>query len=135
MQGLVKWLGTGAHFQGITSEGLSFELAGPPQLNNGVQLAPKPIDILMHAAAACTSVDIVTMLKERGAELTFYEVKIEAERGAEAPKPIEKMNLHYVIKGNGLNRELVSEVIDIAFKVESGVVNTFKTAVTWSFEL
>lgn len=135
MQGTVKWLGKGAHFEGITSEGIKFELAGPPQLNGGVQLAPKPIDILMHAAAACTSVDIVTMLKERGVVLSTYEVKVEAQRGEVAPKPIEKMHLHYILKGEGLKEEVVSEIIDIAFKVESGVVNTFKSNVTWSFEL
>lgn len=36
MQGSVKWLGKGAYFEGITAEGLKFELAGPPQLNGGV---------------------------------------------------------------------------------------------------
>lgn len=136
MKGTVKWLGEGAAFEGITEDGTNrFILAGPAELNGGKVLGPKPIDMLMHCAAACTSVDTVVMLKERGAEISSYEVHVEAQRGIAAPKPIETMHLKYIIKGKGMTEDMVRDVLDIAFKVESGVVNTYQTDVTWSFEL
>lgn len=136
MKATVKWLGEGAVFEGITEDGNNrFVLAGPAELNGGKVLGPKPIDMLLHCAAACTSVDAVMLLKERGAEIASYEVQVEAQRGAAAPKPIETMHLKYFIQGKGMTNEMIEDVLDIAFKVESGVVNTYKTAVTWSYEL
>jgi putative redox protein len=136
MKATVKWLGEGAAFEGITEDGINrFILAGPAELNGGKVLGPKPIDMLLHCAAACTSVDTVMMLKERGAEIVSYEVQVEAQRGAAAPKPIETMHLKYIIQGKGMTDDMIKDVLDIAFKVESGVVNTYNTDVTWSYEL
>lgn len=135
MEALVKWLGKGTAFEGTTSEGHKFILAGPPALNDGENLGPRPIEMLLHCAAACTSVDAIIMLKARGAEIVDYEVQVEAERGTVAPKPIEKMHLTYNIKGRNLTPEMVNEVLDISFKVESGVVNTYNTNVSWSFNI
>lgn len=135
MEALVKWLGQGTAFENITKEGHRFILAGPPELNDGEDLGPRPIDMLLHCAAACTSVDAVLMLKAKGAEISGYEVFVEGTRGPEAPKPIEKMHLHYRIKGRNMTPDMVQEVLAQSFIAESGVVNTYRSTVTWSFDL
>ncbi|MBZ9608836.1 OsmC family protein [Clostridium estertheticum] len=135
MNAVVKWLGDGAAFECTTPEGAKFVLAGPAEMNNGKVLGPKPIEILLHAVAACTSVDIVTMLKARGAQISEYEVIVNGERGSVAPKPIEKIDLSYNIKGKGMTPEMIEYVLKTAFEVESGVANTYKSDITWSFNL
>lgn len=135
MEALVKWLGKGTAFEGITPEGHRFILSGPPELNDGENLGPRPIEMLLHCAAACTSVDAILMLKARGAEIVDYEVQVEGQREPVAPKPIEKIHLTYNIKGRNITPEMVEEVLDLSFRVESGVVNTYKSNVTWSFNI
>jgi putative redox protein len=135
MNAVVKWVGEGVTFECSTPEGAKFLLAGPAEMNNGKVLGPKPIEILLHAVAACTSVDIVTMLKAKGAQISGYEVVVNGERGTVAPKPIEKINLLYNIKGKGMTPEIIEAVLKIAFEVESGVANTYKSDIAWSFNL
>lgn len=135
MEALVKWLGKGTAFESITKEGHRFILAGPPELNDGEDLGPRPIEMLLHCAAACTSVDAVLMLKAKGAEISSYEVFVDESRSPEAPKPIDKMHLLYRIKGKNMTPDMVREVLDQSFNVESGVVNTYRSTVTWSYDL
>ncbi len=135
LNGVIKWLGEGVAFEGTTPEGAKFVLSGPAEMNNGKVLGPKPIEILLHAVAACTSVDTVAMLQARGAQISEYEVTVSGERGAVAPKPIEKIDLLYNIKGKGMTSEMIEDVLKIAFEVESGVANTYKSNITWDFNL
>jgi len=135
LNAVVKWLGEGVAFEGTTPEGVKFVMAGPAEMNNGKVLGPKPIEILLHAVAACTSVDIIAMLQSKGAQISEYEVIVSGERGAVAPKPIEEMKLSYNIKGKGMTSEMIEDVIKIAFEVESGVANTYKSKITWDFNL
>lgn len=74
LNAVVKWLGEGVAFEGTTPEGAKFVMAGPTEMNNGKVLGPKPIEILLHAIAACTSVDTVSMLQARGAQISEHEV-------------------------------------------------------------
>lgn len=135
LNAVVKWLGEGVAFEGTTPEGAKLVMAGPAEMNNGKVLGPRPIEILLHAVAACTSVDVITMLKARGAQISEYEVAVNGERGEVAPKPIEKINLLYSIKGKGMTPEMIEDVLKVAFEVESGVANTYKSNITWSFNL
>lgn len=135
LNAVVKWLGEGVVFEGTTPEGAKFVMAGPKEMNNGKVLGPKPIEILLHAVAACTSVDTVAMLQAKGAQISEYEVIVNGERGAEAPKPIEEINLLYNIKGKGMTPKMIKDILEIAFNVESGVANTYKSNITWDFNL
>lgn len=131
----VKWLGEGVVFEGTTPEGAKIVMAGPAEMNNGKVLGPKPIEVLLHAVAACTSVDTIAMLQARGAQISEYEVIVGGDRGAVAPKPIEEIKLTYNIKGKGMTDEMIKDVLKIAFEVESGVANTYKSNITWDFNL
>lgn len=135
MEALVKWSGKGVAFNCETPKGHKFVLSGPAALNDGEDLGPTPIEMLLHCAAACTSVDTIVMLQARGAEIIDYEVQVEGQRAELAPKPIKNIQLTYNIKGKNLTDEMVQEVLDIAFRVESGVVNTYNSQVTWSFKI
>ena len=131
----VKWLGEGVVFEGTTPEGAKIVMAGPAEMNNGKVLGPKPIEVLLHAVAACTSVDTIAMLQARGAQISEYEVIVGGDRGAVARKPIEEIKLTYNIKGKGMTDEMIKDVLKIAFEVESGVANTYKSNITWDFNL
>lgn len=135
LNGVVKWSGKGVAFECTTPEGSKFIMAGPAEMNDGKVLGPRPIEILLHAVAACTSVDTIAMLQARGAEISEYEVIVNGERGTVAPKPIEKINLLYNIKGKGMTHKMIDDVLKIAFEIESGVANTYKSNITWSFNL
>lgn len=135
LNAVVKWMGEGIVFEGTTPEGAKLVMAGPSEMNDGKVLGPKPIEILLHAVAACTSVDTIAMLKSKGAEISEYEVTVTGERGSIAPKPIDKMHLIYNIKGKKMNTDMVKEILETAFSVESGVANTYKSNITWSFNL
>ena len=77
MKGEVRWTGQGGYI-GATSKGKVFGIYGDD--------SPSPMEMVLHAHAACSLIDVIDGLKERVANVEYATVEIEAERAAERPR-------------------------------------------------
>ena len=91
MKGEVKWTDSGGYV-GTTSGGKSFGIYGDS--------SPSPTEMVIHAHAACSLIDVIDGLKHRVANVEYATVEIEVEMAEKAPKVFTSVNMNYIIKGD-----------------------------------
>jgi putative redox protein len=64
----------------------------------GLDSAASPMEIVLQAAAACTAMDIVSILQKKRRTVTAFSIDLDAERAEQHPKVFTKivMNVHLV---------------------------------------
>ena len=73
-----------------------------------------PVDGLLSALAACTSVDVVDILAKRRTPAERLHIDVAGERAATTPRRLVHITLTYVIDGVGIDREHAERAIDLA---------------------
>jgi putative redox protein len=98
--------------------------------------APGPMEILLGALGACTSVDVVMILAKKRQKLTSLEIDISGERANEPPKVWTKIEMVYRLAGT-LEDKAVRDAIELSqFKYCSVAAMLRKTAeITYRFEI
>lgn len=105
----VRW-GDGMTFMAETGSGHLVAMDGAPE-GGGRNLAPRPMEVVLAGAGACTAYDVVVILKKSGQEVTGCEVRLEAERAAADPKVFTRIHYHFVVRGRGLKKNLVEQAV------------------------
>ena len=98
--------------------------------------APGPMEMLLGALGACTSVDVVMILAKKRQKLTSLEIDISGERANEPPKVWTKIEMVYRLAGT-LEDKAVRDAIELSqFKYCSVAAMLRKTAeITYRFEI
>jgi putative redox protein len=98
--------------------------------------APGPMEMLLGALGACTSVDVVMILAKKRQKLTSLEIQISGERASEPPAVWTKIEMVYRLAGD-LEDKAVRDAIELSqFKYCSVAAMLRKTAeITYSFEI
>ena len=73
---------------------------GQRQTFSGSQGAVSPMETVLMAAAACSSIDVELFLRKMRAPATAVEVAVEGTRVDAVPAVFERMHLHYKISGD-----------------------------------
>ena len=69
----------------------------------------------MASLAACSSYDVLTILKKRREDVKGLKVEaIGHRRQDDYPKIFTKINLHYIIKGSNISSESVEKAIKLS---------------------
>tara|TARA_B000000460_G_scaffold218498_1_gene168996 strand:- start:112 stop:504 length:393 start_codon:yes stop_codon:yes gene_type:complete len=91
VNGEVRWTGADGYV-GTTSGGKSFGIFGDS--------FPSPTEMVIHAHASCSLIDVIDGLKHRIANVEYATVEIEVEMAEEFPKVFTSVNMKYIIKGD-----------------------------------
>ncbi|MFY9329274.1 MAG: OsmC family protein [Georgfuchsia sp.] len=135
MECTVRWH-DGMSFIAETGSGHLVAMDGAPEAG-GRNLAPRPMELLLAGAGACTAFDVVLILKRSRQEISGCEAKLLAERAEVDPKVFTKINFHFVVTGRGLKPETVERAIKLsAEKYCSASIMLGKTAeITHTWEI
>jgi putative redox protein len=93
----------------------------------------RPLELLLHGLAGCSGIGVVTILRKMRVKLTGFQMEIKGERSTEPPQAFEKIHIHYLLKGEGLNEKRVRKAIDLA-NVHCSAAASLKAEITTSFE-
>jgi putative redox protein len=98
--------------------------------------APGPMEMLLGALGACTSVDVVMILAKKRQRLTSLEVVITGERASEPPAVWTKIEMAYRLAGD-LEAKAVRDAIELSQSKYCSVAAMLrKTAeITYRFEI
>jgi putative redox protein len=98
--------------------------------------APGPMEMLLGALGACTSVDVVMILAKKRQRLTSLEVVITGERASEPPAVWTKIEMLYRLAGD-LEDKAVRDAIELSQSKYCSVAAMLrKTAeITYRFEI
>lgn len=91
-------------------------------------LGLKPSDLLLLAAASCSTWDLVEILEKQKQPLRSIEASCSAEQTAEVPFRFLRMHLHYKIYGE-VEPDKVRRAIELSLEKYCTVVVTLKDSV------
>jgi putative redox protein len=126
----------GVSFMGITESGHAVIMDGPPD-GGGKNLGPRPMEMLLLGAGACTSLDVVHILRKSRQDIRDCVAEVEADRAEKEPKVFTRIHIHFIVSGKALDAKRVEQAIKLsAEKYCSATIMLGKTAdITHDFEV
>ncbi|MCB9135255.1 MAG: OsmC family protein [Anaerolineales bacterium] len=88
----------------------------------------KASDLLLLAAASCSTYDVVDILTKQREPLVGLDVQCAGEQDAEPPYRFTKIHLHYKVIGN-INPAKLERAIQLSEEKYCSVINTLKPTV------
>ncbi len=127
---IVKWAG-GLGFVGSSGSGHSIVM------DSDKQLGMSPMEMLLLATACCAAVDLVMILKKGRQQVVDAHVEIGGQRREEMPRYYEAVDMHFVVKGRGVEPARVERAIDLAMEKYCSASAQLKAlaAFTTSYEI
>lgn len=112
MKASVKWAGD-LKFIGNSGSGHEVTMDGPPD-SGGKNQGPRPMEMLLMGMGACSSVDVVGVLKKSRQDVVDVDVKIDAERASEVPAVFTKIHMNFIVSGKGIKEAIVKRAVALS---------------------
>ena len=104
----------------------------------GDDTAATPMEIMLQSLAACSSMDVLSILRKKRKQIDEYWVEIEGERTEEHPKVFKKVNIKYNLKSPDAEEADFRRSIELSQDKYCGASAIFKLSgceVTYSMNL
>ncbi len=105
--------------------------------NGDRKAAPTPMEMLLVSVAACTAVDVVSILEKKRQKITDYKSEITGERRDEYPRAFTKFHIHHIVYGRDVSEQAVRQAIELSDTKYCSVAATVRPTaeITTSFEI
>lgn len=80
------------------------------------QTAPGPVETLLNALATCSGVDVLDILAKQRSTVDRFVVNVTATRRSDYPRRVERVELEFVIDGQGIMADLAERAIQLSFE-------------------
>ncbi len=114
-------------FIGTTPKGHQTIYDTVPQVG-GEDTAASPMHIFLQSLAACTGMDVVSILRKKRKTIDEFWVDVEGERIDEHPKIFNKVYLTYNLKSPDAELEDLKRCIELSQNKYCGASAMFKSA-------
>jgi putative redox protein len=112
MKARVKWV-QDVMFVGESGSGHSVVMDGAPEAG-GRNLGFRPMEMLLLGLGGCSAFDVMLILKRGRESVTDCVVEIDAERATTDPKVFTKIQMHYTVTGQALDRKKVERAVALS---------------------
>jgi putative redox protein len=86
-----------------------------PSAYKGEGTGARPLEVFLQSLAACTAMDVVSVLQKKRQPFTGLEMEVTAhQREDEFPKIYTEIELVYVVTGVGVSPEAVARAIELS---------------------
>lgn len=135
MKARIKWV-ENVCFMGESETGHAVILDGAPE-NGGRNMGMRPMEMLLLGMGACTSFDVVTILKKARQPITDCVAEIDATRANEVPKVFTKIHVHFVVTGKDLNPVQVERAVKLSAEkyCSASIMLSKSVEITHDFEI
>lgn len=128
----VKYSGDG-YFIGTTPSGY-------PQLMDSKgdrHAAPTPLEMLLVSVAACTAMDVQSILEKKRQDVTAYEVEISGTRAEEHPRKFTAFHVNHIVHGRDVSEKAVADAVELSDTKYCSVAATVRptATITTSYEI
>ena len=136
MECTVRWAGE-ARFTASTGSGHEVRMEGGAGELGGQNQFPRPMELILAGAGACTAYDLVLFLKRDKYEIESVEVVLDATRAETEPKVFTRIHYHFIVRGSDLDPAVVERhILASAEKYSSATAMLAKTAeIVLDFEI
>ena len=107
------------------------------RLDGSGETGQSPVDAVLSALAACTSIDVVEILAKRRTPVASLEVDVTGERFDGVPRRLVRIALRFRIGGQRIERIHAERAIDLAVTKYCSVRDSLDRSIpiTWELEL
>jgi putative redox protein len=100
----------------------------------GEDTAPPPMDVLLQAMAACSFMDVVSIIRKKRKEVINLELKADAIRAKEHPKVLTDVHLTFTLTSPDAEQGDLDRAVELSQKTYCGASAMFQLSgckVTW----
>jgi putative redox protein len=72
------------------------------------------MELVLVGLAACTAMDVVSVMAKKRQPMTNLQVQVEAERAQTHPKVFTKIHVEYIAYGGGIDEKALSRAIELS---------------------
>lgn len=122
----VEWKG-GMAFQADPPSGLRFTMDSHPD-HGGQGLGPSPMETLLGSIAACSAMDVVSILEKKRQKVTAYRIEVLGSRPPEGefPRGFLEIEVVHHVSGEDLDPAAVERAIELSETKYCSVLATLK---------
>lgn len=109
----VKWTGR-RQFVGTDGVGHSLVMDAT-KAYKGEGSGFRPLEVVLHGLAACTGMDVISILEKKRQDVRGLDINVSAEqREDEFPKIYTRIAIEYVVTGYGVKADSVARAIELS---------------------
>ena len=99
--------------------------------------APTPMEMLLVSVAACTAVDVESILAKKRQDVTDYQVEITGVRAEDHPRKFVSFHINHIVHGRDVSEKAVADAIELSDTKYCSVAATVRPTaeITTSFEI
>ncbi|MDQ0217435.1 OsmC family peroxiredoxin [Peribacillus cavernae] len=132
MKTTVKWAGNMA-FSGTTPSGHEIKLDAAEE-SGGKNSGARPTELLLHAVAGCTGIDIIWILEKMRLNPTSFHMEVDGTRAEDHPKRFTDIHIHYALEGE-LPEDKVARAIQLSKEKYCSVSQSLNARITASYSI
>lgn len=132
MKSRVKWLDH-MSFVGESDSGHSVVMDAASDFG-GRDLGVRPMEMVLLGLGGCASIDVILILKKLRQKVTDCAIELEAERSESVPKTFTRINLHFVLSGEGLADDRVARAVALTAEKYCSVSRMLEASVELSHD-
>lgn len=103
--------------------------------DGGDNAGPRPKKLLLVAAADCSGLDVVSLLRKMRIEVNDFRVHVTGIAREEDPKYYTEIKLIYEFTGKSLPAEKLEKIVSMSFEKYCGVIALYAKAIPVSYEV
>jgi putative redox protein len=109
----VRWAGN-RQFVGWDAYGHGIVMDARPE-SKGEGTGPRPLELVLYGLAACTAMDVVSVLEKKRTPATSVEIVVNGTQREDGyPHYYEDIALEYVVAGPGVTEAAVARAIELS---------------------
>lgn len=122
----VEWKGDLA-FEATPPTGHKFVLDAYPE-EDKPSLGPTPVEALLASIAACSAIDVISILKKKQQTVSAYRVEVDGVRGPEGvyPRPFTSITVRHIVSGENLDPAAVARSVELSDTKYCTVMSTLR---------
>jgi putative redox protein len=132
MKTTVTWTGQMA-FSGITPSGHEIKMDAAEEVG-GQNRGARPTELLLHAVAGCTGIDIISILQKMRLEPASFHMEVEGTRAEDHTRRFTHIHIHYALEGE-FPEDKVIRAIRLSKEKYCSVAHSLNAMITASYSI
>ena len=94
-----------------------------------------PMELFLISIAACTGMDVVSIMKKKRANMTNFQVNISGDRADDHPKRYTHIRIEFVVSGKGIKPQDMERSIELSVSKYCGAIASVNATVEHSYRI
>lgn len=91
---------------------------------------PRPAELIPMALAACTAMDVISILRKKRQDVTRYEVRAEGVQMDDHPNAFTRIDVLHIVEGPSINVDALRRAIELSTTKYCSVGATLSSGIT-----